>query len=352
MPRHPHKPTWLSIALLGIALFMPAGTAQAQTMTMTQNFDGLTCPVGSYPAIPNGTGGLDWSNFYCVNGPGYGLGYAVGTRSAPNGAFNGLGRPAAITRSAGVFTLNSAWLTSAFIASDTIRVEGFRNGVRVATATVTITNTAAREVTFPWFNDLDRVEFSSVSGTQIVMDDLNYTLRAHTITVTPPSNGTLSCTPNPVPDGANASCTATPATGYTVASFAGCARVGTGNTCTLTNVTGPSTVSATFALATYPITATPPANGTLSCTPDPVTHGSNSTCTATPDAGFALASFSANCTPTASPNACQLTNVTGPATVSAMFAVIAPVPTLSHWALMLLGLGAAGIGARRLRKGH
>ena len=168
------------------------------------------------------------------------------------------------------------------------------------------------------------------------------------ITITPPSNGTLACAPNPAAHGGNVTCTATPAAGYAVTSFSGgCTRVGTGNTCTLSNVTGPATVSATFALATYTITAATDPNGTLTCTPNPVTHGGNVTCTATPAAGYLLSGFT-GCTQVGTGNTCTLSNVTGPATVAALFT--APVPTLSQWALMLLGLGAAGMGARRLRR--
>ena len=133
-----------------------------------------------------------------------------------------------------------------------------------------------------------------------------------------------------------------------MASFSGgCTRVGTGNTCTLSNVTGPATVSATFALATYTITAANDPNGTLTCTPNPVTHGGNVTCTATPAAGYLLSGFT-GCTQVGTGNTCTLSNVTGPATVAAVFTVA--IPTLSQWALVLLGLGAAGLGARRLRR--
>ncbi|WP_164675549.1 IPTL-CTERM sorting domain-containing protein [Ottowia oryzae] len=174
-----------------------------------------------------------------------------------------------------------------------------------------------------------------------------FTPITYPITITPPSNGTLACTPNPVNHGSSATCTATPAPGYQVSTFSGCTRVGTSNDCQLTNVTAPATVSATFALATYTITAANDPNGTLTCTPNPVTHGGNVTCMATPAAGYPLSGFT-GCTQVGTGNTCTLTNVTGPATVAAVFTVA--IPTLSQWALMLLGLGAAGLGARRLRR--
>ena len=137
--------------------------------------------------------------------------------------------------------------------------------------------------------NVDSVTISGAGGTahpgywgtlpMFTLDDLSYTLGGlFPITVTPAANGTVTCTPNPVPEGDNATCTATPAAGFRLASFTGCAQVGTGNTCTLTNVTAPATVSATFAAAPVAVT------------------------------------------------------------------------TLHEWALMLLGLGAAGLGVRRLHR--
>ncbi len=124
--------------------------------------------------------------------------------------------------------------------------------------------------------------------------------------------------------------------------------------CTLTATSGAgrspiSAVMAVTPLVGQPIAVTPTTNGSVTCTPNPVPDGGDATCTATPASGYALASFT-GCTRVGTTNTCELTNVTAPATVSAVFALPAPVPTLSHWALMLLGLGAASIGARRLRK--
>ncbi|RMW95041.1 hypothetical protein EBQ25_12195, partial [Allofranklinella schreckenbergeri] len=60
------------------------------------------------------------------------------------------------------------------------------------------------------------------------------TTHAITATANPAAGGTVSCTPNPVPNGGNATCTVTANTGYTFTSFSGDC---TGTTCTLTNVT-------------------------------------------------------------------------------------------------------------------
>ena len=333
---------WLRTALLACGLsLLAAGPIQAQTMT--ENFDGLTCSSANTASpVPANTGGLTWTNFLCLNSSGYGTptnnGYRPATRSQPNVI---LGAPSVVnqvTRSGGgVFTLNSAYLTAAWNDGLQVRVEAFRSGARVQVLTFTPSASAATLVNFTGMVNVDRVVFSASGGRQhpgyqgggggwehFALDDVNYTLgTVHAITVAPaPVNGTMSCAPTLVPNGTNATCTATPAPGYFVASFTGCTRVGTTNDCQLTNVTAPATVSATFAPITYPITITLPSNGTLACTPNPVNHGSSATCTATPATGYTLASFSGPCTRVGSTNDCQLTNVTAPATVSATFAQI------------------------------
>lgn len=285
----------LSTLVLATGLLAPAGAAHAQAMV--QNFDGLTCSDIGTP-IPNNTGGLDWNSFFCMDGPNYAnnpSGYAAGITSAANVAFNSFGSDATLSRSGGgLFSLTNGQFTAAWRDGLVITITGTRAGATVDTVTVRPSATAPTLVDLTALTNVDSVTFSAKDGTchprytpcdssssaaQFVLDDLRYIVGpAHPITVTPSANGTMTCTPNPVPDGDNATCTATPAAGFQLASFTGCTQVGTGNTCTLRNVTAPATVSATFAAA-------------------PVA-----------------------------------------------------VPTLNEWALMLLGLGAAGLGACRLRR--
>ena len=284
---HRHLKHVLSTASLAAGLSL---LAAAPAQAATENFDALTCGGGA--AIPAGTGGLDWPFFSCLDVTTYyptptNNGYNASLQSPPNVLWGPSGE---ITRSSGVFTLNSAYLTAAWRDGLTVTVQGYAGAVAVgAPQTFTPSATARTLVSFTGLVNVDRVTFTASGGTQhpgyltdgleFALDDVNYTLgTVHPITVTPPTNGTMTCTPNPVPNGTDATCTATPAAGFALASFTGCTQVGTGNTCTLTNVTAPATVSATFVAA-------------------PV-----------------------------------------------------GVPTLSQWALMLLGLAAAGLGARRLRR--
>ena len=156
-----------------------------------------------------------------------------------------------------------------------------------------------------------------------------FVLNTYSIGIVPaPANGTVTCTPNPVTHGQDASCTATPDAGYHFTSWSGdCTGTGA---CQFTSVTASRTVSATFTPNTHSIATPAAVNGTVTCTPNPVTHGQDASCTATPNAGYHFTSWSGDCTGT---GACQLTNVTSPRSVGATFALntypisITPVTT-------------------------
>ena len=78
------------------------------------------------------------------------------------------------------------------------------------------------------------------------------------ISVSPAGSGTVTCTPNPVSHGSTATCTATPATGYTLVSFGGACS---GTSCSLTNVTAVVSVTATFTNNVAPLASTLQING-------------------------------------------------------------------------------------------
>lgn len=81
-----------------------------------------------------------------------------------------------------------------------------------------------------------------------------------TAVANPATGGTVSCTPNPVPEGGNATCTATPNTGYTFSGWSGdCTGIGI---CTLTNVTDAKSLSARFTAAAQKTYKGPTATGT------------------------------------------------------------------------------------------
>jgi Fe-S cluster biogenesis protein NfuA len=155
---------------------------------------------------------------------------------------------------------------------------------------------------------------SSVTAAKSVT--ATFTQNSYTITTTasPSLGGTVTCTANPVAHGSSSTCTANANTGYTFSTFSGDC---TGATCSLSNVTAAKSVTATFTQNTYSITTTasPTAGGTVSCTPNPVSHGSSSTCTASANTGYTFSAFSGDC----SGATCSLSNVTAAKAVTASF---------------------------------
>ncbi len=159
-------------------------------------------------------------------------------------------------------------------------------------------------------------KLSNVTGDKGVT--ANFSLKTYRITgtATPVAGGAVICTPNPVPHGAGAVCTASANPGWTFAGFSGAC---TGPNCVLSNVTAAKSVTAKFTVKTYPIstTASPDAGGTLRCTPNPVTHGGSGVCTASPKTGYYFTRFGGAC----SGPVCNLANVTGTRSVTAYFSL-------------------------------
>ena len=159
-------------------------------------------------------------------------------------------------------------------------------------------------------------QLTNVTSPQYVSATFEFT--THGISIAPVSGGMVSCTPSPVPHGQTAMCGATPLPDHHFVGWSGdCAGSGSNPSCYFPSVTRPLAISATFAPNTYSIATPATANGTVTCTPNPVTHGQDASCTATPDAGYHFTGWSGDCTGT---GACQLTNVTSTRSVSATFA--------------------------------
>ena len=124
-----------------------------------------------------------------------------------------------------------------------------------------------------------------------------FSLNSYTVTgvASPLAGGSVTCTPSTVSHGLSTSCTATPATGYNLTGVSGCGGMAsTTSPYTTGAVTANCTVTGTFTLKTYAVTAvaSPPAGGSLTCTPSTVNHGSTTSCSATPSAGYAFTGMS------------------------------------------------------------
>ena len=205
------------------------------------------------------------------------------------------------------------------VLTDTSAGVWLNSGSGTFTAHATATNFGA---SVTWFalgdidNDGDRdVLVSHGTGATGVWRNINGVSSFDvSVSVNPAGGGSASCSPDPVAAGGSSTCTATANPGF---AFAGWSGNCTGQTCTLTNVTGARSVTANFSVATYPIATSvdPAAGGTVSCSPNPVSHGGSSTCTATPASGFTFVGWSGSCTG----STCSLTNVTSAKSVIANF---------------------------------
>lgn len=112
-----------------------------------------------------------------------------------------------------------------------------------------------------------------------------------------------------------------PDAGSTFAGWAGGCS-GTGQ-CTIA-MDAPKSIAATFSLNAYAITLPPSANGTISCDPMAVPHGSNTRCTVAPGAGYHVAALTdngADATSAMVGNLYVVNNVVSGHTIRATFAI-------------------------------
>lgn len=156
-----------------------------------------------------------------------------------------------------------------------------------------------------------------------------------TWTVTPSSSGNGAINPNTaqtVNDGATATFTLTPNTGYHVDTVGGtCGGTLSGNSFTTAPVTASCTVIANFAINTWTVTpSVSGGNGAISPdTAQTVNEGATQAFTLTPDTGYQIDSIGGTCGGNLSGNTYTTNAVTADCTVVASFAVVTDAPTLS-----------------------
>jgi hypothetical protein len=150
--------------LLLLAFLCHAARAGATTLT----FDNIIVSAGQYTAIPNGYGGLNWSNMLVLNpnaAPYLGSGYANGAVTG-NIAFNGGGNEgdAFEVNALSTFTFNSAYLTGALRNGLNIEVKGYNNGSLLYDTTVIVNSYAPTLFTFDYVG-VDQLRFITSGGT-------------------------------------------------------------------------------------------------------------------------------------------------------------------------------------------
>jgi hypothetical protein len=150
----------LKLMAVAVAALTSLGSFMSQASAALITFDDS---VGEGEPVDPGYQGLNWDNFYFLNGPAAGGGYAAGTVSAGNVVYNTDGY-AALASVAGTFDLNSAYLTGAWNADLQLQVVGKRLGITVYDNTYTLSAVTPTLVNFGYL-EVDEVYFSSFGGT-------------------------------------------------------------------------------------------------------------------------------------------------------------------------------------------
>jgi len=170
-------------------------------------------------------------------------------------------------------------------------------------------------------------EFTNVTGNRTIA--VSFTQSVHTVTATAGENGSIS----PVGDttvvhGGSQGYTITPAEGYHVADvLVDGSSVGAVSTYEISGITADRTISATFAINTYTVTATAGENGSI--TPSGITnveHGGSQSYTIAPDENFLIGDVTVNGSSVGVGTSYEFTNITGNSTIAATF--VRPLPVI------------------------
>ncbi|WP_279387970.1 choice-of-anchor U domain-containing protein [Thiobaca trueperi] len=146
------------------------------------------------------------------------------------------------------------------------------------------------------------------------------TATTYTVTTSASAGGTINPPSQVVNQGATATFTLTPATGYALSSVSGCGGTLHGTTYTTGVITGACIVSATFSPRQYTVTASAGPGGTIAPASRRVSHGLTASFTLTPADGYAIDQVS-GCGGRLSGTTYTTAPVTAACTVTARFAV-------------------------------
>ena len=167
---------------------------------------------------------------------------------------------------------------------------------------------------------------TNYSFTNLIVDhtiSASFGIDTDTITASAGANGSVSPSGATVVNyGSDTTFTFTPALGYHVADvLVDGGSIGAVSSHTFTNVIANHTISATFAIDTFTITASPGANGSISPALAVVNYGSDTTFTITPDAHYHVADVLVDGSSIGAVSSHSFTGVTANHTISATFAI-------------------------------
>ena len=172
--------------------------------------------------------------------------------------------------------------------------------------------------------------FTNVTSNHTI--SATFTANTYTITASSDSNGTI--TPNgsiSINHGSSQTFAIVANTGYQISSVTvDGASVGAVSSYTFSNVTANHTISATFSVKTYTITASAGTGGSVSPSGSvSVNHGASKTFTITPNTGYQIASVTVDSVSQGAVSSHTFSNVTAAHTISATFSPITYTITAS-----------------------
>ncbi|MDR7123156.1 YD repeat-containing protein, partial [Rheinheimera soli] len=148
----------------------------------------------------------------------------------------------------------------------------------------------------------------------------SFSLNSYAVSTSAGAGGSISPTSKAVNHGSSTSFTVTPNTGYSIGAVSGCGGTLSGSTYTTGVITGACTVSGSFSLNSYAVSASAGAGGSISPTSKVVTHGSTTSFTVTPSTGYHISAVS-GCGGTLSGTTYTTGGITGACAVSASFSL-------------------------------
>lgn len=169
------------LSSLVVALSFSVGAANAATLT----FDELA-PAAAGAEVPAGYGGLNWSAFAYLT-PSLSTirpGYAHGTVSQSNVAFNTFANPATFS-STSLFTLIDAYFTAAWNDGLNIHVVASADGNVVQTKDFIVDTSAPSDILFNWSN-INSVTISSSGGTPVIFSGVGTHFAMDNLTIAQP----------------------------------------------------------------------------------------------------------------------------------------------------------------------
>lgn len=221
-------------------------------------------------------------------------------------------------------------LTVVSAAGGTVTSPGEGTFTYTAGAVVNLIATPSTGYSFVgWVGDVSTVADDSLSATTITMNG-NYSIAASfsgnilTITASSDANGTILPSGSvSVIYGGSQTFIITPNTGYRIADvLVDGSSVGAVASYTFTNVTVAHTISATFAINTFAITATADANGLISPNGATlVTYGASQAYTITPNTGYHITGVTVDGASVGVVNSYIFNNVIATHTITASFAI-------------------------------